>query len=208
MFAPWPAPSSSTSPSRSCTRASGERSPSPHSSAWSAVIAAARGPIAANESIGCAERRAPGHVRATSTTTPSPRAGETAGSYGGISARITGHHDSGTGGACHWLGSELWLVCVGTTSVPSGPSASSSAPTTACAPPHTQPSAESEVCASTTPPSSSPSRRRSAARLACVTGASMPWMTSASPIAPAWCQGGRPAVATGRARTAAWSATS
>ena len=45
----------------------------------------------------------------------------------GISARITGHQSSGTGGSCHSDGSELPFVCVGTTSVPSGPSASSSA---------------------------------------------------------------------------------
>ena len=89
----------------------------------------------------------------------------------GIVARITGHQDSGTGGARHCDGSELKLVCVGTTSVPSAPSTSSSAPTRACAPPHTQPSADSEECTSSTPPGRTPSRMRSSASEARVTGA-------------------------------------
>ena len=47
---------------------------------------------------------------------------------------------------------------VGTTSVPSGPSASSSAPTIACGPPHTQPSADIDVCTSSTLPGRTPER--------------------------------------------------
>ena len=103
-------------------------------------------------------------------------------------SRITGHQGSGTGGVPQPAGSELPPVWVGTTSVPSGPSASSSAATTACAPPTTQPSAESDECTSSTPPGRTPSARRSAAISGRVTGAPLAAIARSSPLIPAWCQ--------------------
>ena len=53
--------------------------------------------------------------------------GVSAGSKAGVSARITGHQASGTGGRDQPAGSLLSPVWVGTTRVPSGPTASSRA---------------------------------------------------------------------------------
>ena len=130
MLEPWPAPSSSTSPSRSWTRASGERSPSPLSSAWPAVTvsAAGRSPRTSSAGARCGARRAT-CARARRRRRAHGRRACAPGRRAGISARITGHQSSGTGGFCHSDGSELPFVWVGTTSVPSGPSASSSAAT-------------------------------------------------------------------------------
>ena len=72
------------------------------------------------------------------------------------------HHSRGTGGRVHCAGSELSGVWVGTTSVPSGPSAASSACTTACGPPGTKPRLRYEEWVSSTPPGVTPSARRSA----------------------------------------------
>ena len=65
------------------------------------------------------------------------RPGVRAGSNAGVSARITGHQASGTGGRDQPAGSLLSPVWVGTTSVPSGPTASSRACATATVPPGT-----------------------------------------------------------------------
>ncbi len=59
---------------------------------------------------------------------------------------MIGHHASGTGGARHFEGSDSWPEWVGITSVPCAVTASMSARTTACAPPVTQPKADSELC--------------------------------------------------------------
>ena len=49
------------------------------------------------------------------------------GGRAGVCSRITGHHDSGTGGFCHFDGSLRWLECAGITIVPAGPTTASSA---------------------------------------------------------------------------------
>ena len=108
----------------------------------------------------------------------------TAGSNAGMCSRITGHHDAGTGGARQPAGSELPPVWVGTTSVPSGPSASRSAATTAGAPPTTQPSAESDAWTSSTPPGRTPRARRPAAISVRVTGAPLAAIARSSPPMP------------------------
>ena len=146
------------------------------------MTCSAAGPRAANEACGCALRRAPGQVRTISGIMPIPRAGVTAGSKAGMCSRITGHHDSGTGGAPQPAGSELPPVWVGTTSVPSGPSASRSAATTAGPPPTTQPSAESDECTSSTPPGRTPSARSPAAISGRVTGAPLAAIARSSPL--------------------------
>ena len=75
-------------------------------------------------------------------------------------------------------------------SVPAGPSASSSAVTTVSAPPTTQPMALIRVCAMSTPPGRTPSRRRSVTSSDLVTG----WLlrrTSADGIAGPVGRGGQ-----------------
>ena len=121
MLEPWPAPSSSTSPSRSWTPRQRRALPEP---ALERVAGRDRLGGRADRGervlrVGAA--RAPGQVRTSSTTTPERAGGVARGRRRGISARITGHQSSGTGGFCHSAGSELPFVWVGTTSVPSGP---------------------------------------------------------------------------------------
>ena len=93
--------------------------------------------------------------------TPIHRLGVRDRSNPGACDRITGHHDSGTGGLSQSAGSVFSGVCVGTTSVPSGPSTSSSACTTAWTPPATKPRLLADEWTSTVSPSVSPSARRS-----------------------------------------------
>ena len=73
-----------------------------------------------------------------------PRVGVRSGSKAGIVSRMTGHHASGTGGLRHQAGSDKSAEWVGMTSVPSRPSAISSAKMTATGPPETQPRAFNE----------------------------------------------------------------
>src|SRR5713226_10571629 len=80
------------------------------------------------------------------------------------------HQLSGTGGCCHFAGSEYSADCVGTTMVPDGVTTSIKACITATGPPHTQPSDLSEECISNVMPTSTPNSRRSLARLARVRG--------------------------------------
>src|SRR5690606_25891006 len=96
-------------------------------------------PMAAKDTHGWLLRLAPGQRRTHSDIAPMCEPGVTSGSNGGVCKRIVSHHDFGTGGFSHPAGSVLLEVCVGTTSVPSGPSASRSASTTATCAPHTQP---------------------------------------------------------------------
>jgi hypothetical protein len=83
---------------------------------------------------------------------------------------MVSHHSSGTGGFCQPAGSQLSGECVGTTSVPNGPSTRSSAATTAWAPPTTKPRLFIDECISTTSPSTIPIFRRSSASEAVVCG--------------------------------------
>ena len=65
-----------------------------------------------------------------STTAPMRVVGVRRGWNGGIDARMVSNHPSGSFGS-QWLGSLHGSECVGTTTVPARPTASSSASTTA-----------------------------------------------------------------------------
>ena len=88
-------------------------------------------------------------------------------------SRITGHHDSGTGGLSHLLGSVRSGEWAGITSVPVEPKTSCRATMTATAPPHTHPSALKDECTNTTIPGSTPSARKSACNDLTVAGTSV-----------------------------------
>ena len=79
------------------------------------------------------------------------------GSKAGVSLRMTSHQDCGTAGLPQSAGSVSCRECVGMTSVPAGPTASSSAVTTACAPPATHPSCDSDAWTMTVAPAGRPS---------------------------------------------------
>src|SRR3954451_5938269 len=138
-------------------------------------------PRAVNETIGWSLRCEPGQLRKHSATAPMARVGCVRGSNGGRSVRIVSRHDSGTGGRDQPAGAERGPVIHGMTSVPSGPTASRSAYTTATGPPATQPIAESLQWTSTVVPGSNPRATRSAVSVRTVRGLSVRAMTSASP---------------------------
>ena len=131
------------------------------------------GPRAQNETWGWTLRRTPFCLRKVSGMVPMERVGVRSGSKAGMASRMTGHHDSGTGGLSHRLGSVRSPEWVGMTSVPSGPRASCRARMTATGPPHTQPMALREEWASTTMPGVTPRARRSAFSDATVAGVSV-----------------------------------
>ena len=81
----------------------------------------------------------PSCLRNVSEISPIPQVGVKCGLNAGMLFRIVSHHVLGTGGLLHPFGSLRLQVCVGITSVPSGPSVFSSAKITATEPPHTQP---------------------------------------------------------------------
>jgi hypothetical protein len=92
---------------------------------------------------------------------PIHRLGVRSRSKPGACSRITGHQAAGTGGLNQPAGSQLSDVWAGTTRVPSGPTASSSAWTTAWVPPATKPRLLADEWASTVSPGRTPSARRS-----------------------------------------------